>query len=118
GCDLCQEACPINARLAPAPAGEPRATPARSPRGPVPFPDLVDLLELEPEEFERRFAGTALTRAGRAGLARNAAVALVNAGDAAALPPLDGARRSHDAPVVREAAAWAMGRLAGGAPGS
>jgi epoxyqueuosine reductase len=108
GCDLCQEACPINHRLAPAPlpAGD-----ATTRRGPVPFPDLVECLELSDEEFHRRFRRTAVWRTGRAGLARNAAIALGNAGDRAAVPALRRAA-SHDAdPAVRDAAEWAIGRL-------
>ena len=108
GCDLCQEACPINARLAP-PALE-RDAPSTA-EGPVPFPDLIECLELDEVGFSRRFRGTAIQRTGRAGLARNAAIALGNAGDRGAVPAL---RRASDAdpdPVVRESARWALARL-------
>jgi epoxyqueuosine reductase len=108
GCDLCQEACPINERLAPAPLPAGQASTAR---GPVPFPDLVECLELDDARFRERFRRTAVWRTGRAGLARNAAIALGNAGDPAAAPAL---RRAGDAdpdPVVREAAQWALQRL-------
>jgi len=110
GCDLCQEACPINHRLAPDPL--PAAT-ASTANGPVPFPDLVECLELDDDEFRRRFRRTAVWRPGRAGLARNAAIALGNAGDRAALPALERACRDDPDPVVREAAEWAVGRLGG-----
>jgi len=108
GCDLCQEACPINQRLAPAPlaAGE-----ASTRSGPVPFPDLVECLELDDAEFRTRFRRTAVWRTGRAGLARNAAIALGNAGDAAAAPALRRARDGDPDPVVRDAADWALQRL-------
>jgi epoxyqueuosine reductase len=108
GCDLCQEACPINHRLAPAPlpAGE-----ASTQRGPVPFPDLIECLQLDEDEFRRRFRHTAVWRTGRAGLARNAAIALGNAGDPAALHALRRAARTDPDDVVREAAAWAIARL-------
>ncbi|TMD04456.1 MAG: epoxyqueuosine reductase, partial [Chloroflexi bacterium] len=108
GCDLCQEACPVNSRLAPGgldPGGPGTAG------GPVPHPDLVDCLELDEEEFRRRFRRTAVWRTGRAGLARNAAIALGNAGDRGALPPLRRAADGDPDPVVREAAAWAITRL-------
>jgi epoxyqueuosine reductase len=110
GCDLCQEACPINHRLAPAPldAGE-----ASTSRGPVPFPDLVECLELTDLEFTRRFGGTAVARAGRAGLARNCAIALGNSGDRAALPALERSEHSDPDAVVREAARWGIVRLTG-----
>ena len=108
GCDLCQEVCPINRRRAPAALATGGASTAR---GPVPFPDLVELLELDEAEFGRRFSATAVARAGRARLARNAAVALGNAGDPAAVGPLRRAAAGDADADVREAAAWALGRL-------
>ncbi len=108
GCDLCQEACPINARLAPPPMA---AGPATTRSGPVPFPDLVECLELDEEEFRRRFRRTAVWRTGRAGLARNAAIALGNAGDRGAAPALRRARDRDPDAAVREAADWALQRL-------
>ncbi|HXZ98869.1 MAG TPA: tRNA epoxyqueuosine(34) reductase QueG [Candidatus Binatia bacterium] len=108
GCDLCQEACPINGRLAP-PARDPG--PATTESGPVPFPDLVECLELDDAAFARRFRGTAVWRAGRAGLARNSAIALGNAGDPGALPALRRAAGADPDGVVREAASWALSRL-------
>jgi epoxyqueuosine reductase len=107
GCDLCQEACPINHRLAPAPLPE-----AHQPTsGPVPAPDLVELLELDERRFAERFAGTPVARTGRARLARNAAVALGNAGMASTAAPLRRAAAGDTDPVVREAAAWALDRV-------
>jgi len=111
GCDLCQEACPINHRLAPAALDPGEATTSS---GPVPFPDLVECLELDAAEFRRRFRRTAVWRTGRAGLARNAAIALGNAGDRGAVPALVRARDGDADPVVREAAAWAVERLGAG----
>jgi len=110
GCDICQEACPINQRLAPdaLAAGE-----ASTARGPVPYPDLVQCLELNDEQFARRFRKTAVWRTGRNGLARNAAIALGNAGDRAAIPALRRAASGDPDPVVRESAEWAIARLAG-----
>jgi epoxyqueuosine reductase len=61
--------------------------------------------------FQHRFGGTAVTRAGRQGLSRNAAVALGNRGapgDAAALAEC--LTREPD-PVVRAHAAWALGAI-------
>jgi epoxyqueuosine reductase len=110
GCDLCQEACPINHRLAPAAldAGD-----ASTLHGPVPYPDLVECLELTDEEFTRRFRGTAVARTGRDGLARNCAIALGNAGDRAAIPALRRTEQYDRDPAVREAARWGIARLTG-----
>jgi epoxyqueuosine reductase len=108
GCDLCMEACPINQRLAPeALAGTAASTAA----GPVPFPDLIECLELTEAEFDHRFRGTAIWRAGRKRLARNAAIALGNAGDRDAAPALRRSARDDPDAVVRESAAWALARL-------
>ncbi len=110
GCDICQEVCPWN-RKAPA-----ATEPAVFPRADLVALDLEELVGLTESEFRRRFHGTALTRAGRRGLLRNAALVLGNTGDAAALPALERARADAD-PVVGEAAAWAAAairqRLAG-----
>jgi epoxyqueuosine reductase len=110
GCDLCQEACPINHRLAPAALEDSGASTSR---GPVPYPDLVECLELDDEAFTQRFGGTAVARAGRAGLARNCAIALGNARDRAALPALRRSALSDPDDVVREAADWGIARLTG-----
>jgi epoxyqueuosine reductase len=107
GCDICQEACPINHRLAPAPMADDQA-PAT---GPVAAPDLLELLQLDEETFARRFTGTAVARTGRARLARNAAVALGNSQARSAAPALRHAMTEDPDPVVREAAAWALERV-------
>ena len=105
GCDICQEVCPWN-RKAP---GTTEAAFER--RGDLEHVDLVVLLSLSPEEFQRRFRGTALTRAKRRGLLRNAAIVLGNQGDPAALPALQRALEDPE-PIVREAAQWAIERIA------
>jgi len=110
GCDLCMEACPINHRLAP---GAIVDSGAATGGGPVPFPDLVECLELTDAEFENRFRGTPIRRAGRARLARNAAIALGNAGDPGAAPALRRSARADPDAVVRESAAWALAALEG-----
>jgi epoxyqueuosine reductase len=102
GCDVCQEVCPWN-RKAPA-ATEPAFAPA------VVVGEPEALLGLDDDEFRARFRGTALWRARRAGLLRNAALALGSRGDPAAAAALRRATGDHDA-VVAEAAAWALERL-------
>jgi epoxyqueuosine reductase len=107
GCDVCQDVCPWNRKAGRAPrAGEPL------PRRPeLAALDPCELLGLSPEEFRVRFRGTALTRAKRRGVLRNAAVVLGNVGGVEAVPAL---RRALDDPeeVVREAATWALARIA------
>jgi epoxyqueuosine reductase len=106
GCDVCQEVCPWN-RKAP-----PGAEPALAPRPDLEALDLEEVLGLSEDEFRRRFAGTALTRPRRSGLLRNAALALGNTGGPEALPALRRALADPE-PLVREAAAWAVGRIEG-----
>jgi epoxyqueuosine reductase len=104
GCDVCQEVCPWNRK---APQGN---EPSLGEREEFLSLDLIEVLGLSEEEFRRRFRGTALMRTKRRGLLRNAALALGNAGDPAALPAL---RRALDdpEPLVREAAGWAIARI-------
>jgi epoxyqueuosine reductase len=112
GCDLCQEACPINERLSPEPV---RPGPSSTAKGPVPFPDLVELLTLSEQSFRARFGATTIRRSGRERLARNAAVALGNSGQRSVVPALARVVTEDPSSLVRGASAWALGQLGGGA---
>jgi epoxyqueuosine reductase len=68
GCDVCQEVCPWNRKASLA------TEPAFAARGD--FPPADALVALSDEEFRARFRGTAITRAKRAGLVRNARLVL------------------------------------------
>lgn len=105
GCDLCQEVCPWNRHSKTA------TEPAFAPRPDRVYPDLVGLLSLSQEAFSARFKGSAIKRTKRHGLARNAAIALGNARDPATVPALATALIQDPEPVVRGAAAWALGRI-------
>jgi epoxyqueuosine reductase len=94
GCDICQEVCPWNRKD----DSRPEAV------------DPVELLRLTDAEFRRRFGGSALERTRRRGLVRNAAIVLGNLGDERALPALRESLTDDDE-IVREAAAWAIGRI-------
>ncbi len=111
GCDICQEVCPWNRKTPES------AEPAFQPRPDLEALDLTELLGLSDAEFKQRFQGTALTRPRRRGLLRNAAIALGNRGDTAALPALQKALADVE-PLVREAAAWALRQIAPRANGS
>jgi len=111
GCDDCQTVCPFNAGTgARAPLtdedGDPFAPLERWSRV-----RLEDLLSLDDAAWRVVSEGTPLKRAGRAGVARNAAIVLGNRGDRSALPALHEAATRHEDPVVREAAAWAVARI-------
>lgn len=104
GCDICQDVCPWNRHAQVAPEA------AFHPREGLRAPKLVEFLGMTREEFARRFRGSPIRRAKRAGFLRNVCIALGNSGDRTAVPAL--ARALEDGePLVRGHAAWALGRL-------
>ena len=104
GCDVCQQVCPWN-RHAPG-STEPTLKPRSGMQQGL---LLVELLALDEEAFRTRFRGSAVLRAKRQGVLRSAALALGNAPSAAAAESLMRTLDDPD-PVVRGAAAWALGR--------
>jgi epoxyqueuosine reductase len=116
GCDVCQEVCPWNLRFdrradrggrAPADHPDLRLSPERSRL------DLAGLLGLGEAAYEETFRGSAMKRARLSGLKRNAALAMGNRGEPRYVEPLARALAADDDPVVRGAAAWALGRIGG-----
>lgn len=103
GCDACQEACPWNRGRGD--GSDPELRPTRHASL-----DLAELVRLTHDEFRARFHGTALARAGHAGLVRNGALVAGSAGEAALEPDLRRLEGS-DLPGVAEAARWALDRL-------
>ena len=102
GCDVCQDVCPWNAKAPP--SGEP----AFEPMGAAPTP--AALLTLDQPSFRQRFRSSAISRARRAGLLRNAALVLGNAGGDSARAALRAATADPE-PTVREAAVWGLAQL-------
>ena len=97
GCDDCQTVCPFNAGTA---ARAPLATDDGDPFAPLERwsrLSLEQLLSLDDSGWQQASQGTPLKRAGRASLARNAAIVLGNRRDPRALPAL------------RAAAPWSRG---------
>jgi epoxyqueuosine reductase len=74
------------------------------------------LLSLTKAEFQARFGGSAVERAGRDQLVRNACLAAAN-GDQRQLAPLVQARLDDASALVRGHAGWALARLAGAGAG-
>jgi len=105
GCDDCQTACPWNRREGA--IGSPELDPTRHP-----WLDLARVIPMGLEEYRREFYGTALARAGHAGLVRNAILVAGSSGDAA-LAPLVRRRLGSELPGVDEAARFALPRLEG-----
>jgi epoxyqueuosine reductase len=106
GCDICQDVCPWNRKAPPARAHEFDARPEWT------DPDLIEWLSRDPALWRSLLPRTALARAKRTGLLRNAALVLGARRLPAAVTAL--AARLDDStedPVVRASAAWALGQI-------
>ena len=108
GCDLCQEVCPWN-RHAPG-TEDPELQAIENEE----MPSLIELLRLDQAAFRKKFHDSPILRAKRVGLLRSAAIALGNhpsaSGDVpAGLTSLCGVLQDKE-PVIRGAAAWALGQ--------
>ena len=106
GCDICQDVCPWNVRFS-----RDVAEPALRPRADRVQPDAAELLALTDSAWRSRFGRSAMTRAKRRGLARNAAVALGNRRDPRTLPALRAAAEGDPDPIVRAHASWALAQF-------
>lgn len=104
GCDICQDVCPWNRRA------EMAADVDLEPRAELVNPGLGELGALSEDEFEKKFNGSPVRRAGYFGLLRNVAVAMGNNGDEGFCSQLRDWAESDDE-GLRRAAEWALGRL-------
>jgi len=104
GCDVCQEVCPWNRRSAAEGDAAFQPGPANNPVA------LAELFALDDAAFRERFRATALWRAKRRGLLRNAALVLGSRPQEAARPALLRGLEDQE-PLVRAACAWALGRF-------
>lgn len=107
GCDDCQDVCPWN-RFAVSGASAAAFAPRPGNRAPL----LMELFQLDINEFRVRFRNSPVKRAKFEGFRRNVAVALGNSGDPRAVAPLCRALR-QDSPLIRGHCAWALGQLGG-----
>ncbi len=103
GCDICQEVCPWNKPL---PLGE---ASGRSPQRSA--PTRGEWLEMGRGEWKRGWGATALNRAGRRGLQRNAAASAGAAGDSSCRALLHASAGASDSGLA-DAAQWALEQLA------
>jgi epoxyqueuosine reductase len=109
GCDICQDVCPWNVRFS-----QGLREPAFRQR------EILDgdarevatrILAMDDEAFRREFKGSAMKRAKRRGLARNAATVLGNVGTTADVDVLVHAIDDPE-PLIAEHATWALEQIA------
>jgi epoxyqueuosine reductase len=108
GCDDCLAVCPWNKF----------ATAATEPdflsRAKLTVPHLAELAALDDAGFRQMFAGTSIKRTGRDRFVRNVLIAIGNAspGDPVLIATIKNCL-DDPSPLVRGAAVWAFGRIAG-----
>ena len=106
GCDECLQVCPFTSKTK-----ETRWTEFKPETGFGEWLDLDELFQIASNsQHERKFQGTALRRANRKQLLRNACIVLGNSHKKEALPYLEKALRDP-APIVRLHAAWGLGQI-------
>jgi len=105
GCDICQMVCPYNKRT-----NQP-LHPEFSYGYDDAFPLLSEIISLSGAGFRKRFGHTSGAWRGRTPLQRNAIIAAGNARAAGFVPVLGRVLFNDPRPVIRSAAAWALGEI-------
>jgi epoxyqueuosine reductase len=104
GCDICQDVCPWNRKAAVT------AAPEFQPRPELVNPPLAELAAIPDDGFKALFRGSPVKRTKRAGIRRNAIVAIGNSGDPGFLPLVEELANDQDE-VVAEHSRWARERI-------
>lgn len=104
GCDICQDVCPWNRKSPPTAAAE------FQPREGLVNPALEWIAAMSENDYRRTFKNSAIRRAKRGGLRRNAVIAMGNSGRKEFLPVLEKLADDGD-PVVARHAGWARDQL-------
>ena len=105
GCDDCLAVCPWNKFASTAREAGLHA------RDALRSPALADLAALDDAAFRALFTASPIKRIGRDRFVRNVLYAIGNSGDPSLVAAAT-ARLHDDCPTVRDAAAWALARLA------
>jgi len=105
GCDACQDVCPYNSAR---PGRETFShingalfASAHAPGASLPLAEILSIKDQD--SFVRRFSGTALMRAGRRGLVRNAIIVAANTRSASAVPLVAALERDQDEVIAATA---------------
>jgi epoxyqueuosine reductase len=109
GCDICQDVCPWNRGV------EKRRSDRQLLEDAVPTVSLRDWLERDGEELVTEFDRLYVPRNDPRWLRRNALLAAGNVGSADLIPAVEPFAEGDD-PLLRDAASWALSRIAGRAP--
>jgi epoxyqueuosine reductase len=104
GCDDCLAVCPWNKFAATAREAKLQA------RDDLIAPRLTMLAALDHAGFRAFFSGSPIKRIGHARFLRNVLIAIGNSGDAE-LAPIAQDKLTHESPLVRGMAVWALARL-------
>lgn len=107
GCDTCQVVCPKNR------GKNWTRHPELEPDPELAKPLLVPLLKMSNRQFKETFGASAAAWRGKKPLQRNAVIALGHFREAGAVPELRDILHSDPRRELREAAAWALGRIGG-----
>lgn len=107
GCDTCQQVCPKNK------GKNFNHHHEFLPDGELIKPLLLPLITMGKKEFALKFGKSSAAWRGKKPIQRNAILALAHFKDVAAVPGLIEVLQKDPRPTLREAAAWALGRIGG-----
>jgi len=115
GCDICQEVCPFNhtAMKLNSPPGDPEFQSLYNHES-LSLPEVLAIRD--DNQFLTRFAGTAIMRAKREGLVRNALCVVHNCRYELCLPTVEELICSDPSPVIRATATWTRNAFDGSRP--
>lgn len=105
GCDSCQTSCPVNKGKDFHFHEEMEADPK------VAKPLLRPMLKMSNREFKNQFGSVAGSWRGKKPIQRNAIIALAHFKDESAIPELLGVLQNETSSVLKETAAWALGKI-------
>ncbi|PAE42701.1 tRNA epoxyqueuosine(34) reductase QueG [Bacillus sp. 7884-1] len=105
GCDSCQTSCPVNKGKDFHFHEEMEADPETA------KPLLRPMLKMSNREFKNRFGPLAGSWRGKRPIQRNAIIALAHFKDESAIPDLLGVLENETSSVLKETAAWALGKI-------
>lgn len=107
GCDICQQVCPWNREKNQNAQVDPVFTPA----GHWQNHTIADEFKLDAQGFNHKFRNSPIQRTKRRGYLRNLTVAAGNLADPANVAPLSEVLKNEAESLVRQHAAWALGRI-------